>query len=190
MSGELNVKVLDDVDTLSGLISWTVVPNFRTLGPRLGKRVNEVKAALATADGSELQRQLEAEGYIEVAGERLTGDDVDVRATRHESFAFAEDGGWAVALDLELDDGLRREGLARELVRALNDLRKEAGLALSDRITLTLEADDELAGAVTAHRAHIMGEVLAEQLDLGPAGPGARTIDVDGHVTPVALAVA
>ncbi len=190
VAGELNVKALDDVDTLSGLISWTVVPNFRTLGPRLGKKVNEVKAALATADGSELQRRLEADGYIEVAGERLTGDDVDVRATRHESFAFAEDGGWAVALDLDLDDDLRREGLARELVRALNDLRKETGLALSDRIALTLDADDALAAAITAHRAHIMGEVLAERLDLGPAGAGAGAVDVDGHVTPVELTVA
>jgi isoleucyl-tRNA synthetase len=188
VSGELNVKALDDVDTLSGLITWTVVPNFRALGPRLGPKVNAVKAALAAADGSELQRRLEADGAIEVAGERLTAADVDVRATRHESFAFAEDAGWAVALDLSLDDDLRREGLAREVVRGLNDLRKEQGLALSDRVALTLEADDELGAAVAAHRAHIMGEVLATALDLGPAGEGARTVDFDGHITPVRLA--
>ncbi len=105
---ELNVKELEDVDTLSGLLSWTVIPNFRALGPRLGPRVNEVKQALAAADGSALQRQLEADGSIEVAGERLTADEVEVRATRHEAFALAEDGGWAVALDLELDR--RRSG--------------------------------------------------------------------------------
>src|SRR5499426_1178067 len=97
VSSELNVKVLDDVDTLSGLMTWTVVPNFRALGPRLGPRVNEVKAALAAADGSALVAQLEAEGSVEVAGERLTADDVEVRATRHDAFALAEEGGWAVA---------------------------------------------------------------------------------------------
>ena len=77
---ELNVKALEDIDTLSGLMSWTVVPNFQALGPRLGPQVNDVKAALATADGSALQRQLEAEGWIEVAGERLEADEVEVRA--------------------------------------------------------------------------------------------------------------
>jgi isoleucyl-tRNA synthetase len=189
VAGELNVKALDDVDTLSGLVSWTVVPNFRVLGPRLGPKMPEVKAALAAADGSELQRWLEADGYVEVAGERLTADDVDVRATRHESFTLAEDAGWAVALDLDLDDDLRREGLAREVVRGLNDLRKELGLALTDRIAVTLDADDELAAAITAHRDHIMGEVLANDLALGAvdAAGEAHTVDFDGHITPVAL---
>jgi isoleucyl-tRNA synthetase len=192
VAGELNVKALDDVDTLSGLVSWTVVPNFRVLGPRLGPKMPEVKAALAAADGSELQRRLEADGYVEVAGERLTADDVEVRATRHESFTLAEDAGWAVALDLELDDELRREGLAREVVRGLNDLRKELGLALTDRIAVTLDANDELAAAITAHRDHIMGEVLANDLALGAvdAAGDAHTVDFDGHITLVALTTA
>ena len=125
---ELNVRSLEHIDTLSGLMSWTVVPNFRALGPRLGPRVNEVKAALAAADGSALQQALERDGFVEIAGERLEPADVDVRAERHADFALADDDGWAVALDLEIDDDLRREGQARELVRALNDLRKELGL--------------------------------------------------------------
>ncbi|HEY2999736.1 MAG TPA: class I tRNA ligase family protein, partial [Acidimicrobiales bacterium] len=79
VASELNVKGVDDVDTLSGLMTWTVVPNFRALGPRLGPRVNEVKAALAAADGSALVARLEAEGAIEVAGERLTAGEVEVR---------------------------------------------------------------------------------------------------------------
>jgi len=184
---ELNVKALDDVDTLSGLLSWTVVPNFRTLGPRLGPRVNEVKQALAAADGSELQRRLEAEGYIEVAGERLTPDDVDLRATRHESFALAQEAGWAVALDLELDDDLRREGLAREVVRGLNELRKEQGFELTDRIAVRLDADDEVWAAVEAHRAYVMGEVLAESLERATVDAGSATLGLAGHTTPVAL---
>jgi isoleucyl-tRNA synthetase len=180
---ELNVKAVDDVDTLSGLISWTVVPNFRALGPRLGPRVNEVKAALADADGSALQRGLEADGFIEVAGERLTADEVEVRATRHDAFALADDGGWAVALDLELDDDLRREGLARELVRALNDLRKEIGLAVADRIAVTVDAatDGPVADAVAHHRDYIAAEVLAVALELGPVDADGHDLTVDGH---------
>ena len=184
VASELNVKVIDDVDTLSGLMSWTVVPNFRALGPRLGPRVNEVKAALAAADGSALQSRLEADGFIEVAGERLAADDVEVRATRHEAFALAEESGWAVALDLELDDDLRREGLARELVRSLNDLRKEIGLAVSDRVAVAVAADGPVADAVAHHRDYVAAEVLAVELTVeapDSAPDGAHDLTVDGH---------
>ena len=190
IASELNVKALDDIDTLSGLMSWTIVPNFRALGPRLGPRVNDVKRALAGADGSALRRQLESDGYVEVAGERLTADDVEVRATRHEAFALAEDGGWAVALDLEVDDALRREGLARELVRSLNDLRKDAGLDIADRVGLTVEADDEVWAALEAHHDYVMSEVLAVELVRAPSGAPAgdtHTLTVDGHQLAVGL---
>ena len=186
IASELNVKALDDVDTLSGLMSWTIVPNFRALGPRLGPKVNDVKHALAEADGSALQRRLESEGLIEVAGERLSADEVEVRANRHEDFALAEDGGWAVALDLELDDELRREGLARELVRSLNDLRKDMGLDIADRVALTMRADDEVWAALEAHRDYVMDEVLAVALTR-TGTDGAHALTVDGHEVAVTI---
>ncbi|HET6662932.1 MAG TPA: DUF5915 domain-containing protein, partial [Acidimicrobiales bacterium] len=186
IASELNVKALDDVDTLSGLMSWTIVPNFRALGPRLGPKVNDVKRALAEADGSALQRRLESDGFIDVAGQRLTADEVEVRANRHEDFALAEDGGWAVALDLELDDELRREGLARELVRSLNDLRKDVGLDIADRIALTVRADDEVWAALDAHRGYVQNEVLAVGLTEAASG-GAHTLTVDGHEVVVTI---
>ena len=105
------MKALEDVDTLSGLMTWTVVPNFRTLGPRLGPRPAEVKAALEQADGSALQAALDADGWVEVAG--VSGSPPTTSRSgpmRHAAFALAEDGGWAVALDLELDDELRARG--------------------------------------------------------------------------------
>jgi isoleucyl-tRNA synthetase len=188
IAGELNVKHVDDVDTLSGLMSWTVVPNFRALGPRLGPRVNEVKQALAEADGSALQARLEADGFIEVAGERLEPGDVEVRAVRHEAYALAEEGGWAVALDLEIDDALRREGLARETVRSFNDLRKEIGLAVSDRIRLAVSADDAVTAALTAHGDDVAAEVLAVDLTVGDVGADAHDLTIDGHPVRVAIA--
>jgi isoleucyl-tRNA synthetase len=189
IASELNVKGLDDVDTLSGLMSWTIVPNFRALGPRLGPKVNDVKRALAEADGSALQRRLESDGFIEVAGQRLTADEVEVRADRHDDFALAEDGGWAVALDLELDDALRREGLARELVRGLNDLRKDVGLDIADRVALTVGADDEVWAALDAHRDYVMNEVLAITLGRAASG-GDHTLTVDGHEVAVTVDLA
>ena len=144
-----------------------------------------MKAALAQADGSALQRALEADGAIEVAGFRLTPEDVDVRARHHASFALAEDGGWAVALDLELDDDLRREGIARELIRALNDLRKEQGLAIADRVRLRLGGDDTVRAAVAAHGTWIADEVLAVELTWADGGD--LSVRVDGTAVTVAL---
>jgi isoleucyl-tRNA synthetase len=181
---ELNVKSIERLDTLSGLMRWNVVPNFRALGPRLGPKVNEVKAALAGADGSELQAALERDGHITVAGEKLTADEVEVRAERHDDLALVEDDGWAVALDLELDDALRAEGTARELVRALNDARKSAGLEIADRITVSIDADAALGAVVEAHRAYIATEVLATDVVVGP---GDRQIELDGATVAVTL---
>ena len=193
IADELNVKALEDVESLAGLMSYTVVPNFKALGPRLGPRVNQVKQALAAADGSELKQALDAQGFIEIAGERLGPDDVEVRALEHEDFALAQEGAWAVAIDLDLDDGLRLEGTARELVRALNDLRRAVGLALSDRIDVRLDvsAAPRVGAAVDAHRPWISSEVLAVSLETAPF-VGDHTeprhpIDVDGEPVVVEL---
>src|SRR5207237_1908105 len=103
-------------------------------------------------DGPALERSLDETGAIEVAGERLAADEVEVRAGRHDDFALAQEGPWAVALDLDLDESLRVEGLARELVRAVNDLRKELGLNIADRIALTVSGGPRVVQAVEAHR--------------------------------------
>ncbi len=184
IAAELNVKRLEDVDTLSDLMTWEVVPNFRALGPRLGPKVNAVKAALAAADGSELQRRLERDGFVEVAGERLEAGDVEVRARRHDAFALAEDQGWAVALDLEVDEDLRTEGLARELVRAVNDLRKEQGLAIADRIVLTVGGDEAVRAVFDRHRDWLAGEVLATEVR---SGQGEHVLDLDAHRATVSI---
>jgi isoleucyl-tRNA synthetase len=174
-------------------MTWTVVPNFRALGPRLGPRVNTVKQALAEADGSALRRDLEVQGWVEVAGERLGPDDVEIRAGRHEDFALAQDAGWAVALDLELDDTLRDEGVARELARELNDLRKQVGLSLTDRVALRIAAGPRVGAALTAHADWVAGEVLALTIEVvgegSLEGGAVHRVDVDGEPADVELTV-
>jgi isoleucyl-tRNA synthetase len=182
---ELNVKVAETIEGLGGIVSWTAVPNFRTLGPRLGPKVNEVKAALATIDGGALRQSLDEHGWVEVAGERLDAADLEIRAERHGQFALAQEGPWAVALDLELDDELLVEGTARELSRAINDLRKERGFAIADRIRVVVQAPDggRVRAALDTHGAWVAGEVLADALTLGTAG--ADPVELDGE--PVAI---
>ncbi|HEV3450737.1 MAG TPA: isoleucine--tRNA ligase [Acidimicrobiia bacterium] len=188
VADELNVKALEPVRDLEGLLDYSVAPRFRTLGPRLGPLVRPLQAVLAAADGAALRRALETDGRVVVTVDgqavELGPDDVDVRARTHESLALAEDGGVAVALDTALDDELRSEGLARELVRALNEHRKALGLDLADRVRVELGADGRVAAAARRHADWIQEEVLATDwrvTDVGDDGlDGAATLAVDG----------
>ncbi|MFM8971203.1 MAG: class I tRNA ligase family protein, partial [Actinomycetota bacterium] len=183
----LNVRDLEAVTTLEGLLDYSVHPNFRTLGPKVGARMPALKAHLADADGAAVRHALEVDGVysVEIGGETvmLDRDDIEVRAASHEEFALAQEDGIAVALDTTLDDGLRRERTARDLVRALNDLRKATGLEIADRIALTLRADGAVGAAVAEHAATIAGEVLAERwtVEDGAALPaeGWHLLDLD-----------
>jgi isoleucyl-tRNA synthetase len=174
------VKQLETVTSLEGLLDYSVVPNFRRLGPKVGKLMPKVKALLADADGATVRDALAHGGFdLEVDGTtiRLEPDDLDVRATSHEEFALAEDGGVAVALDTRLDDDLRLEGLAREVIRMLNDHRKATGLEISDRIVVWLRAPGDVGAAVSLHQGWVAGEVLATELHLGADAPGAGSYE-------------
>ena len=195
VSEELNVKSLEVVESLAGLIRYSVVPNFRALGPRLGPKLPAVKAALAAANGAEVSRTLEEAGSytVEIEGEPIVlgADDLEVRAEEHEEFALAQDGPFAVALDLKIDDDLRLEGLARELARAVNDHRKASGLEIADRIKLRLWTGGPVAEAAERHGSWIAGEVLAVSWSVNPdEGPTGEVLEVDGSEVLVALEVA
>jgi isoleucyl-tRNA synthetase len=168
VADELNVKRFEVVATLEGLLSYHVVPNFRVLGPRLGKQLPRVKELLATVDGTEVQRAFDDAGefVLDVDGERVALEpaDVEIRAEQHEELALAQDGRYAVALDLTLDDELRAEGKAREFSRLLNDLRKARGFDISDRVSVRYHATGDLVQAVERHRDWIAGETLATTL--------------------------
>jgi isoleucyl-tRNA synthetase len=160
-------------DELSTVLQFELLPNFRLLGPRFGSRVGEVRAALAALDAAAASGSLEAGRTIEVElpGERviLEPDEVELRVHGQPGYAVSRGGGEVVALDLTIDDALRERGLVRDVVRQIQDQRKEIGLEVTDRITLHL-------GGLEALRAHfdaIGREVLAlEVRDRPGAGPG------------------
>jgi isoleucyl-tRNA synthetase len=184
VADELNVKRFEVVATLEGLLAYRVAPNFRALGPRVGKLINRVKELLATLDGADVQRAFDEQGFfdLDVDGEvvRLEPDDVEIRAEQHEELALAQDGRYAVALDLTLDDDLRDEGKARELSRSINELRKTHGFEISDRIRVRYQATDGLAKVVERHRDWIMVEVLATEFQpfAGPAPDTASRVEI------------
>jgi isoleucyl-tRNA synthetase len=162
---ELNVKRLEVVDSLEGLLSYRVVPNFRALGPRLGKLAPRVKTLLESVDGGEVRRAFDDHGSftLDVDGDPVTLEpgDVEIRAEQHADLTLAQDGPHAVALDLTLDDDLRAEGIAREVIRLVNDRRKTNGLALTDRIAVVLRSTPRIVDAVQRHVDWIKAEVLA-----------------------------
>jgi isoleucyl-tRNA synthetase len=168
---ELNVKSVEVASGLEELVDYTLKPNFKTLGPRYGKRVGEIAQVLARADAHAIVRAIDTDGRARLAlGDsdvELTTEDLDIRVSGREGFSLAQDGPHGVALDLDLDDDLIAEGIAREVVRAVQDLRKSSGLEVEDRITLWLVTEQaEVRRALEVHSDLIASEVLATALDL------------------------
>ncbi len=181
VTAELNVKELDFVSDEGDLVSYTAKPNYRALGPRFGKRMPQVAAAVAALDAAHLARVMAAGGEI---GINIEGDEhtlapgeVTLALQPLEGYEVEAEAGHAVALQLELDDELRREGLAREIVHAVQIARKDAGLEITDRIALTLGGDEELLDAARAHQDYLAGEVLATSVSYNGAEGTAATID-------------
>ncbi len=171
---ELNVKEVELLDQFTELVSYTLRPNLPVLGKKFGKAVPQVRAALRQADASEIARAVRDGRQFEVVsptGERyeLGPDEVLVDARSPEGFAAMEEAGYLVAFDTTLTHALRLEGLARDLVRGIQDGRKKAGFEVQDRITLHLDLTGEAREAAEAWQEYLMSETLAEDLRFGAA---------------------
>jgi isoleucyl-tRNA synthetase len=177
---ELNVRVADPLgtaaDTADGaaaLVDVALKANFRSLGKRFGKQTPRVADAIHAADHAELAAALRGQGTatVSVDGEphQIGPDDVIMSETPRAGWAVATAGPETVALDLELDDELRAAGTVRELVRSVQDARKNLGLEVTDRIELWWQSDDTTAAeAIRAGAQSLAGEVLATDLSEGP----------------------
>jgi len=176
---ELNVDVLEYGSELAEVLSFELVPNFRAVGPRLGEAVKELKPALAALDSVAAASALEGGGSVTVTLSTgafdLSSDDLELRVKSQGGFAVSREGGEVIALDLTLDDGLRKRGYLRDVVRQVQDLRKNSGLDVSDRIVLYVSGLDDLRDGF----ATLASEVLAVEV-LEVAGPGEpTTLDLD-----------
>jgi isoleucyl-tRNA synthetase len=162
---ELNVKSLELVAGDAELVSYRLKPNLPRIGKRYGKRIPAIRRALAEADAGKIASLAAAgEGFDLPVGDdsiRFEAEDVLVESVAAEGYACAEEGGYLVGLDTRLDDALRQEGLARELVRTVQEARKQAGLEVSHRIVLRVTGSDAVEAAVAGHREFLMDETLA-----------------------------
>jgi isoleucyl-tRNA synthetase len=165
---ELNVKELAFASDASELVDQQLVPNFRVLGPRIGARVQELKAALAAGTFAP-----DADGRVHVGELVLEPGEYELRVRQREGFEAVDDGRFVVAIDTRITEELAREGLARDVVRHIQTVRKELGFEVSDRIAVRVATDDaELAQTLAEHGETIAREVLAEQFSNGGGGGG------------------
>jgi isoleucyl-tRNA synthetase len=188
---ELNVKTLRFVEAADELGSYEIKPNYRRLGPRFGKSMPQVATAIAALDPMHVAEALREGRHVGVAVDgrdhELTADDVLLAMAPLDGYQLEREGSHAVALDLALDSDLRREGLAREVVHAVQNARKAAGLAVEDRIRLVLGGDDELLGAAQAHEEYVAREVLAVEVTYDGAS-GGELATIEGRELRIAVA--
>jgi isoleucyl-tRNA synthetase len=196
---ELNVKEVRYLDPTDAFLTYDVKPNLPLLGRRLGPKIPALRSALAEIDGRVVADAVGEDRplVLELDGEEvaLEPEAFLLEARSPEGFAAVEDRGYLAALDTEVTDELRREGLARDAVRLVQNARKTAGLNVSDRIELVWSSDDpEVVRALEAHADTVSDEVLAVRVERGDPGglEGAEFRDedtLDGDAAPLAVAV-
>ena len=178
LADELNVKSVRLVSEADELGRFELKPNWRALGPRFGKQMPQAAAAIAALDPAALRAGGRVGINLEGQEHEIGPDDVQVSLQPLEGYQVERSGTHAVALNLELDDELRRESLAREVVHAVQAARKSAGLNVEDRIALALGGDAELIEAARAHEGYLTRETLATSLAYdGHSGGESATIE-------------
>ena len=191
---ELNVRELRFVSEVDELGRVEVKPNYRTLGPRFGKQMPLVAAAVAGLDAARASARLRDGELvaITIGGQdyELSAEDLLVAMQPLEGYQVEREGSHAVALELEIDDDLRREGWAREIVHAVQAARRDAGLEITDRIALTLGGDADLVDAAREREPYIAQETLAVRVSYEALDGAVDPVRIDGRELIVGVALA
>ncbi|MEO9512329.1 MAG: isoleucine--tRNA ligase [Flavobacteriaceae bacterium] len=168
IKSEVNVKEIELLDDASGILVKQIKPNFKVLGPRFGKDMKAITAAVNLLGQEDIQK-IEQEGELMLALENksiiLQLTDVDISSQDIEGWLVASSGSLTVALDVTIDENLRKEGIARELINRIQNLRKESGFEVTDRIDVKILKDGFVENAVLSNEDYIKTETLIAELD-------------------------
>lgn len=185
---ELNVKEVVFDSELDKYMNFQLKPNFKVAGPALGGHIKSFGKALTSVDPKEFTGRLDLEGFVdmELDGEvvKVEKDFVDVQIKAKEGFAVAMENNVFTILDTKLTPELVSEGLARELVSKIQQLRKQKDFAMMDRIKIRVDADDEVKEALGEHEEYIKKETLADEVSFGSDG---ESFDINGHKTAISV---
>ena len=181
---ELNVKKVIFENKLDEYMNYALKPNFKVAGPVLGKNIKAFGGALAKADAADVVAKLEVDGKIvmEIGGENveITDEMVEVKISAKDGFAVAMENNVFTILDTTVTPELAEEGLAREIVSKIQQLRKQNDYEMMDNIKIYVEADDEVKAAVESYKDYIMNETLAVSIE---DKNGLDTFDINGYKT-------
>jgi isoleucyl-tRNA synthetase len=196
---ELNVKQVRFVAGTDELVTYELKANYRSLGPRFGPAMPKAAAAIAALDPARVAAAMRAGETVVIAVEgadhELQADDLLLGMSPLAGYSMEREGGHAVALELALDDALVREGLAREIVHAVQGARRNAGLAVEDRIVLALDGAQTLLDVAREHEHYVVGETLAVEISYGDASHdggwlASEALGIDGRELTVTLRAA
>jgi isoleucyl-tRNA synthetase len=184
---EVNVKEIEYIDDTSSLLVKKVKPDFKKLGPRYGKLMKEISEAIAALSQQEIIAfENDKKHELNLKGESvvIAIDDVEIISEDIAGWQVANEGRLTVALDVTITDELRYEGIAREFVNRIQNIRKEIGLDVTDKITVKIEDSDSVREAVKRHSAYIGSQTLAASITLNNdlSGNAVREIDIDDTV--------
>ncbi|MFY7987492.1 MAG: isoleucine--tRNA ligase [Flavobacterium sp.] len=167
IKAEVNVKEVELLDDASGVLVKQIKPNFKTLGPRFGKDMGLISKEIQNF-GQEQIAKLERDGELvmDIAGKSITlsQDDVEISSQDIPGWLVANSNGITVALDITISDELRKEGIARELINRIQNIRKDSGFEVTDKITVKMEKNSQVEEAVLANELYIKSETLTENL--------------------------
>ncbi len=166
---EVNIKEIELLEEASQILVKQIKPNFKILGPRFGKEMKAIAVAVTNFSAEDINK-IEQNGVldIEVNGKNITLalDDVEITSQDIEGWLVANEGNLTVALDVTITDDLRSEGIARELVNRIQNLRKDSGFELTDRIDVKLQSDVQINTAINTNISYIKAETLTEGLEI------------------------
>jgi isoleucyl-tRNA synthetase len=186
---EVNVKAIEYIDDTSGLLIKKAKPNFAKLGKQYGPRVKDVSAQINAFSQDDISR-IEKTGTISKGGFEIALDDVVIQSEDIPGWKVASENGLTVALDVHLSEELKREGIARDFVNRVQNLRKDLGLAVLDKINIEVERNGEaLVSALTSYQDYISTETQALNLEFKEKVPGAEEIDMDDFMVRIKISV-
>jgi isoleucyl-tRNA synthetase len=187
---EVNVKTLEIIEKDSDLIKRSAKPNFKVLGPKVGKHMRGVKDFVTSLNGDEIAALENGETLTYTSEDvaiDITLDDIEIHTAEIPGWQVMTDGRFTVALDLTITDELKNEGIARELVNKIQNLRKEKDFEVTDKIEVKLVKDPYITAAVEGFKEYICGEILAKTLDFADNLQDSDTIDINSNLIEIYL---
>ncbi|MEG3029650.1 MAG: isoleucine--tRNA ligase [Oscillospiraceae bacterium] len=185
LAEELNVKGVEEITDASGYLSYSFKPQLKTLGPKYGKRIGEIRTLLAALDGAKAKAALDRDGQLVLASPEgdivLAAEDLLVETKQTEGFESVSDNNVIVALDTHITPKLLEEGFVREIISKLQTMRKDAGFEVLDHIAVYIEGNDTIARIAKDNMGEIMENVLAGTLEFAKAEGFTKEWDINGE---------